>query len=307
MLIKSGVNVVYLIIGASGFIGRHLYDYCKLKNIDVCGTYYKHSYNQEWIQFDICTDSIYELCDNQFGGDVPDAVIICGANASIDSCKKDENASNDLNVIGTKRILDEADKMGIKSIFLSSEAVFDGKKGMYTEEDHPNPVTLYGEQKLEIEQYILQNIEKYIIFRISRAVGSKFGENDIFDQFYKKVMGQEDIVCLKNQSFCITEIEDIAHCMILALEHNVRGLYHLSSMNYITRYKLAELYVKKMFGGYKKIYEKDYSEIPFTDARHIYGGLNGKRLADTLQVRYKSIPEIMDNYICSCRKKQDEE
>lgn len=82
-----------------------------------------------------------------------------------------------------QKILAKANKLGIKSIFLSSEAVFDGRKGMYTEEDIPNPITLYGKQKLQIE-----NLNDYLIFRISRATGSSFGEKDIFDEFYNKII-----------------------------------------------------------------------------------------------------------------------
>lgn len=137
---------MYLIIGASGFIGRHLYNYCKENGIDILGTYYTHSYNEEWIQFDICTNELNGIRQRCLNGKVPDAVIICGANASIDGCKRNEDKSNQLNVVGTKRIIDQASAMGVKTVFLSSEAVFDGKKGLYSEEDVPNPITLYGRQ-----------------------------------------------------------------------------------------------------------------------------------------------------------------
>lgn len=94
--------------------------------------------------------------------------------------------------------------------FLSSEAVFDGETGMYSEEDIPNPITLYGRQKLQIEQYIMRNHNNYLIFRISRAVSCQFGEKDIFNEFYQKIVSNEEILCLKNQSFCLTEVHDIA-------------------------------------------------------------------------------------------------
>lgn len=287
---------MYLIIGASGFIGRKLYDYCKVKDIDVLGTYYTHSYNEEWIKFDICTDELSTIWQNYTDGKLPDAVVICGANAAIDSCKRDEDASNQLNVIGTKRILEQAASKGIKTVFLSSEAVFDGKKGLYSEEDVPNPITLYGRQKLEIEQYMTSALKNYLIFRISRASGSRYGEKDIFHEFYSKILSQEEIVCLKNQSFCLTEIGDIAEGIVKAIERNLIGLYNLSSANYISRYELALLYADKIFGGYERIREKEYDDIPFLDNRHIYGGLNGRKLADLLGIRYMSLEEILNNY-----------
>ena len=287
---------MYFIIGASGFIGQHLYDYCKEKEIDVFGTFYRHSNNPELVQFDLCIDDLYSICHKYCAGKIPQVVIICGANSSIDNCKRDETASYNLNVIGIKKILDQANKMGIKSVFLSSEAVFDGKQGMYSEEDIPNPITTYGRQKLQIERYMMQNLKDYLIFRISRAAGSSYGEKDIFDEFYNKIINKEEIVCLKNQSFCLTEINDITEGIIKALQHGLTGLYHLSSANYISRYELAHLYAKKMFGQYEKIVEKEYDDFPFLDNRHIYGGLKGNKLVNLLEIRYMDIDSMLNKY-----------
>lgn len=288
---------MYLIIGASSFIGRHLFDYCKQNGIDVFGTYYTHSYNDEWIRFDICTDDLNDLCEHSLKGKFPDAVIICGANASIDSCKRNEDASNQLNVIDTKRLIDQAKAMGIKVVFLSSVAVFDGNKELYTEDDIPNPPTLYGRQKLQVEQYMSNHLKDYLIFRISRASGNCYGEKDIFNEFYNKIVNREEIICLRNQSFCLTNVDDIAKGIVKALERNIIGLYNLSSANYITRYELAKIYSNKMFEGYEKIVEKDYNEIPFLDNRHVYGGLNGNKLADLLEIYYMNLEEILSRYI----------
>lgn len=286
----------YLIIGASSFIGRHLYNCCRRNRIEIIGTYYKHPLDREWIPFDMCTDHLQSLCNRYLQGKIPETVMICSASTGIDRCKRDAGESSRLNVVHTKKLLKEADDLGIKCVFLSSEAVFDGKKGMYTEEDAPAPVTVYGQQKLEIEQYIAQNIKDYIIFRISRASGSQFGEKDIFDDFYNKIQRQEEIVCLKDQSFCLTEVDDIANAILKALDMQVKGLYHLSSSNYISRYRLAKLYADKIFGGYENIVEKEYGAFSFLDNRHIYCGLNGDRLAGMLNIRFQSIDGILDHY-----------
>lgn len=287
---------MYLIIGASSFIGRHLYDCCKKKNIDVLGTYCTHSYYKEWIKFDICSDELNEIWQNNMNGKLPDAVIICGANSKFDSCKKDEEASNRLNVIGTKRILEQASSLGIKTVFFSSEAVFDGEKGFYSEDDVPNPIVVYGQQKLQIEHYMIRYLNNYLILRISKAVGSCYGEEDIFDEFYNKIVKQEDILCLKNRSFCITEVGDIAEVVVRAIEQDLNGLYHLASENYISRYELAKLYANKMFGGYERIEERGYDDFSFLDNRYIYGGLDGRKLTDLLGIHYMSLEEILNNY-----------
>lgn len=245
---------------------------------------------------------MYNVCNKELKGKNLDAVILCGANANIDSCKSNPKASNALNVLGMKRIINQMGDMGIKCVFLSSEAVFDGKKGLYTEGDVTNPITLYGRQKLQIEQYIISNLKNYIIFRISRAVGSTFGEEDIFNEFYTKIISCEEIKCLKNQSFCLTEISDIVYGITKALEQDIQGLYHLSSDNYISRYDLAQFYANKIFGGYEKIVEKDYIDMNFLDNRHIFGGLSGKKSEKLLGIHYMDIDKIMYKYKASYKK-----
>ena len=118
----------------------------------------------------------------------------------------------------------------------------------------------------------------------------------IFLMKYKKIINNEEIVCLKNQRFCLTEVNDIAKAIIEALDKGINGLYHLSSNNYISRYELVNLCIEKVFGTYNKVVEKDYDEISFLDKRHVLGGLKGDRLAEMLQVNYMSIDDILNHY-----------
>ena len=290
---------MYLIIGASSFIGRHLYDYCRNQDIKVFGTYYQHFYHKEWIKFDLDQDDLTDIIHLRLSDEKPQVIIICSANTSIDQCKNYEIESYRLNVSNTKRIIKQARMMNIKIVFLSSESVFDGYRGLYSEEDPTNPVTTYGKQKLLMEEYIFQFLDKYLIFRISRAVGSSFGEKDVFQEFYNKILKKEAILCLKNQHFCLTEVNDITYAIVKAIQNDLNGLYHLSSSNYISRFQLARMYADKMFGGYENIFEKEYNEFPFTDQRQILGGLRGDRLNRLLGLHFLNTEEILERYQAS--------
>lgn len=294
-----------LIIGASGFIGRHVYRHCAQEGIYVVGTYYKNKIDNEYIFFDMYRQSFFSLLER-----LPKSicikemvVVLCSANASIDSCKMNEELSYKLNVQKTKELLLDLKRLKIKTVFLSSEAVFDGKKGLYTEADIPNPITVYGRQKYEIENYILDNLENALVFRISRAVGSRFGEKDIFHEFFQKINNKEKIICLKDQSFCLTEVDDISRAIILAVGMDLHGIYHISSANFITRYELAVLFSKNVFDGTGIIEERGYGEIGFADNRHIKGGLDGTKLSTILNLKYKDLDLILKNYINTIPKK----
>ena len=202
---------MYLIIGASSLIGRHIAKYCKDTKKDFVGTYFSHKYDCTDLYFDLQNDNFSSLISKLPKNSIENLkMIICSANARIDYCYAHKEETYALNVLATKRLINQAVKIGVKPIFLSSEAVFDGKKGLYTEEDKPFPINEYGRQKLEIENFLLNDVENALIFRISRAVGAKFREIDIFSDFYNKIKCDEPINCLKDQSFSLTEVNDIA-------------------------------------------------------------------------------------------------
>lgn len=288
-----------LIIGASGFMGRHLFQYCKRNGINVVGTYYRNKITDEYIFFDMNNQGFSDLMKK-----LPEKmdfkelkVVLCSADANMDSCKINEKTSYMLNVESTKKLLYEIEQLGIKTAFLSSEAVFDGKKGMYSEKDATNPITVYGKQKCEVENYIVNTMKNGLVFRVSRAVGSCFGEKDIFNDFYEKIRNGKKIVCLRNQSFCVTEVDDIARAIVLALDKDLQGIYNISSKNYISRYELALMYAEKVFQGSASISEVEFSEMGFMDNRHIKGGLDGTKLSKELNLEYKDLDTIIKNYI----------
>lgn len=285
-----------IIIGASGFIGSHIYELCIRFGRRTLGTCF-HA-RAGMIQFDMRDQSMSDLLDkaNITNTDSIEALIVCSADASIDHCFLNKDYSYALNVAGTKRLLDEASQLGIKTVFFSSEAVFDGKKGFYRETDKVCPITLYGFQKVEIEQYIEKNVENCLVLRVSRAVGNNFCEKDIFHEFLQKIDVGKEIKCLRGQTFSLTWVGDIAKATILSLDKGMVGLYHLSNSSMITRYELACQYAKVICGIYEKINEYTYKDLPFADQRHVLAGLDGTKLAYALGMKFKSVAEILEDY-----------
>jgi len=161
-----------LIIGASGFIGGRLYTY--LKNVDqkleVMGTYYSNKRFPELIYLDV-TDylSLKSLIiNNKF-----DFIFLLSGIKDLKSCESDYNKTYILNYMPIEYIIDiiESNKLHTKLIFMSSDYVFDGLKGNYTDDDIPNPNTNYGRTKFLAEQSLLKSKISYKIVRSSAVVG----------------------------------------------------------------------------------------------------------------------------------------
>lgn len=284
-----------LIVGASGFIGESLYKYCKDNNIAVCGTYFNDKVDG-LKYFDIVSGNIGQFIEENGINKNGLIAIICSAIVNIDKCKKNIGLSRSINNDNTKRIIGDLNEINAKIVFFSSEAVFDGESGPYDEDSKPNPVTEYGSQKLEVEKYIIENVRKYLILRVSRACSSSFGKKDIFEEFYQSVKQNKEINCLEGQSFTLTDVNDIARITVKASMNGLNGLYHVSSGNLVTRYDLACEYIKRFFQGYDKIYNKKYEELSFLDNRHISCGLIDRKLALYLNEKYLDMNEIFEKY-----------
>jgi len=144
-----------LITGASGFIGSHVALEAARAGWAVLGTYRSHP-----IALAGCGMARVELADRrqvmQLMSDYrPEAIVHAAAEANLDRCEQDPPAAERNNVVATQNVLEAAERVGAYVLFLSTDAVFDGERGMYREEDLPNPINVYAATKLRSEAAVL--------------------------------------------------------------------------------------------------------------------------------------------------------
>ena len=97
----------------------------------------------------------------------------------------------------------------VKIIFFSTEFIYDGKKGNYNEKDIPNPINLYGNQKLIIENFIIENTNNYSILRISKTYTNNLDSKSMFGLWYKMIIQDkvQSIDCFDDQFFSPLQVE----------------------------------------------------------------------------------------------------
>ena len=145
-------NQGILILGATGLIGNHLYNFLKKTGKKVIGTYNKDK-QESLFYFDITKSSLDELPLSNIS-----YAVICSAITKLDDCRDNPEYSHKVNVESTEKLIIELSRRGIVPVFLSSGAVFDGALGGYKEDSPRNPLSIYGEQKLEVEDYTINEL-----------------------------------------------------------------------------------------------------------------------------------------------------
>jgi dTDP-4-dehydrorhamnose reductase len=174
-----------LITGASGYLGSSL-EALFSQNHQVVGTQLT-SKNEKFIHLDLTQedDAVATVSKLQ-----PD-VIIHTANL-IDECATDPMRARSVNIKGTENLLKASEKIGSKFIFISSGAVFDGGKGVFSEKDSVVPSSEYGRMKAETEELVRKLSSCYLIVRPSLIIGSSSGgKNKFYNRTIRSLFNKE--------------------------------------------------------------------------------------------------------------------
>lgn len=217
------------VIGASGLIGGYLLKFFhSIKDYEVMGTYNSH-YKDGLVKFDF-NESDFSL----FNG--LNFVIISGAVTKMDKCRLDSERSYFINVTKTIELIRYLSIRGIKPVFLSSDQVFDGEKGYYNEIDKVNPINNYGYYKVLVENYMIDNMNDFLILRLTKTYSQNISDSGIYKEIIFNLQIKNKIKLAIDQIFNPTKVEDLTKMIYLALKLNLSGIYHIASENIMSRY-----------------------------------------------------------------------
>lgn len=221
-----------------------------------------------------------------------DTVILFSAFTDVDAAEKqreDRQATCwQINVEGVKNIVDECYNYAIKLIFVSTDFVFDGENGPYSENDpvgsNLNKVSWYGITKIEAEKTIKNKLSDYIILRISYPYRARFaGKDDIAKRILRLYDEDRLYPLFDDQIITPTFIDDIAPAVDLILTQNQAGIFHLASPKVTTHYEFAKRLLSEFKRNAKKV--KKTSVVKFLEnsgktPRPVKGGMKVERIKD---------------------------
>jgi dTDP-4-dehydrorhamnose reductase len=139
-----------------------------------------------------------------------------------------------------EHIVQAAKLTGSKLIHVSTDYVFDGKTGPYSEVDRPNPMSYYGRTKLASENVITTSGIPHAIVRTMVLYGIGYGVKLNFALWLVRELSQENPVRVVDDQICNpTLADDLAYAILKIIELNRTGLYHVSGSDLMSRYEFA--------------------------------------------------------------------
>lgn len=229
---------------------------------------------------------------------VPDykiAILVAGI-SNPDECFINQKLSSSINIDAPIEILKILKKKQIKPIFISTEMVFDGNKGSYSELDETGPTLIYGKQKLEVEKFIKKTFGDYIILRLSKIYSEMNNDNTILNQFYSAITNNTTAKYAQDQYFTPTLQNDFEIAVSALIDRDLSGVFHLSSGFRVNRWDFFQLFAKKI-GKRGKVQPCSLLDLEFLEKRPMDLSLNGDKLAIAADIKFASPEMGIDEWI----------
>jgi dTDP-4-dehydrorhamnose reductase len=184
----------------------------------------------------------------------PEWVINCAALANLESCEANPALAKKLNSELPEKLAYHVAKGGARLVHVSTDAVFDGEQGNYTEEDKPNPLSLYARTKLSGENAVLAANPDAIVARVNLFGWSLSGKRSLAEWFVNNLSAGNNIKGFTDVYFCPLLVNHLAKLLLNMLELELYGLFHVVSSECSNKYDFG-VRLAKLFGFEESLIE----------------------------------------------------
>jgi dTDP-4-dehydrorhamnose reductase len=175
----------------------------------------------------------------------PDWVIHCAALADLDACEADPELASQLNIELPRQLASHVARGGARLVHISTDAVFDGVRGDYREDDTPNPLSVYARTKFDAEGVVAENDPRAIIARVNLFGWSLSGKRSLSEFFFYNLSAKNHVRGFTDVFFCPLLANDLAGILIPMLEKKLEGLYHVVSQAPASKYDFGVLLARR--------------------------------------------------------------
>jgi dTDP-4-dehydrorhamnose reductase len=227
-----------LILGGSGLIGNSIIK-DNIKKNEIISTFKTNPILFSDIKSLYCSlPEDLDKLEKIILKEKPGVLINTVGYSNVDYCEINQDKANLLHVEITKKIYDICNKTKTKLIFLSSDYVFGGKKGKYTETDELNPINHYGVTKQKAEEIVLRNPNNTVV-RTSFIYD--WGNNvRFFNYVINNLQKNTEITAINDLFSCFTLMDNLTQSIFRIIELNKTGIFHVVDSTCINKFEFAK-------------------------------------------------------------------
>ncbi|MBN2279482.1 MAG: dTDP-4-dehydrorhamnose reductase [Candidatus Marinimicrobia bacterium] len=285
-----------LITGSTGMLGSalatHLSSNYKVFGIDIHPENIKNA------------PQVYQQCDitdvkslQKIITDVKPSIIInCAANTSVDGCEKDVEKARAINVGGVQNLVQILAGSNMHLIQISTDYIFDGTAGPYSENDKTNPINNYGKMKLESELELVQSNVNWTILRTNVLFSDNLTEPASFVAWvYQNLKKNEKINVVNDQFGNPTYVYDFTRAIERVIERDAHGIFHYGGKDYVNRFEFA-LQIADTFGLDNRLINKITTRFLKQLAPRPYkAGLKTNKIETELEISTSNLKDVLES------------
>ena len=224
-----------LVIGASGLVGYEFYRQNKEKSD------WHYTYRSVKLDDFTCLDAVDKEKTKQLIDELsPSLVIVPAAMAHVNKCETERELAYNGNVGVVKNVLSALQETTKgKIVFFSTDYLFDGEDGPYSEEAAPNPLNEYGRLKLQCEKEIINSGLEHLILRTTGIFGWEKQRKNFMYRVIDTLSAGKDLVVPNDQLANPTYVKDLVSATMVLLEKDLNGVFNVAGPEVMSRDELA--------------------------------------------------------------------
>ena len=233
-----------LITGSNGLLGQKLVELLSQEpSIELIATAKGNnrlnvSSDYSYVSLDITQE---EEVNQVFEEYQPNMVIHTAAMTNVDACETDQEGCEELNVTAVEYLIRASEKYNTFFCHLSTDFIFDGADGPYSEDAQANPISIYGESKLKAEKLLQASSLRWAIARTVLVYGivADMSRTNIILWVKKSLEEGKTINVVTDQFRTPTLAEDLAIGCWLITQKEAEGIFNISGSDFLTPYEMA--------------------------------------------------------------------
>ena len=286
-----------LVIGAPGQVGRALMRLIPTAGMDAVGTYRTRPV-ANMLPLDV-TDhaAVRSIITEQR----PSVIFLTAALTAVDYCEDHPDEAWAINVHGPEAVAQAAVEVGAKTVFYSTEYVFDGASGPYGEDDPISPQGVYARSKAEGERAILDATENCIIARTTVVFGWDPTSKNFAMQLWERLSAGDGMRVPSDQISNPTLADFLALATVIMAQDDVRGIVNVVGRDRVARSEFAFQLARALGLDEGLIEPIATRELKQVAPRPLSAGLRTEKLAGLLGRPAMSLDEAIDVFAYRCK------
>jgi dTDP-4-dehydrorhamnose reductase len=228
-----------VVTGASGLLGASVVLHARDLGLEVTGLHHNHPL--------LVPGTVMRKLDlTDFAGTrvllrdlKPEAIIHCAAATNVDWCEAHPREAEQVNVGASSQLAEMACELNAQMVYISTDAVFDGRQGNYSETDRPAPLNVYARSKLSGEDEVLKRHPSALIVRVNIFGWNVQEKLSLAEWFLLRVGEEEQVPGFTDVTFCPMLANDLAVLLLQMVNRRLSGLYHVTGSEKISKYEFG--------------------------------------------------------------------